>query len=175
MSELTFDNKFESFRTFRGAQMRTDMTMGLVNKRKFRCYREFTGATVLRFTAARDFLLTAQDLQLDAGQAKVQIMTGGTPGGVFTDIPTKFCMNTIGGDVAGFSAVAAGGTFTGGTEREVIRANAGAGQGAGRPSPAGARLLGAGTFYMVITVTGTTSGVYSFEFEELDTVAGVAV
>jgi hypothetical protein len=63
MSELTFDNKFESFRTFRGAQMRTDMTMGLVNKRKFRCYREFTGATVLRFTAARDFLLTAQDLQ----------------------------------------------------------------------------------------------------------------
>jgi hypothetical protein len=151
------------------------MTMGLVKKRKFRAYREFTTATVLRFTPTRDFLLTMQDLQLDAGQAKVQVMTGGTPGGTFTDIPSKFCMNTIGGDVAGFSTVAAGGTLTGGTEREVLRANAGAGQGSGRPSTAGARLLQAGTYYMVITVTGTTSGVYSFEFEELDTVLGVPV
>ena len=171
----TWDNKLESSRTFRGAQMRTDMTMGLVGKRKFRAYREFTGATVLRFTAGRDFLLTMQDLQLDAGQARVAIVVGGTPGGTFTDITSKFCMNTIGGDSAGFGAVAAGGTLTGGTEREVLRANAGAGSGAGRPSTAGLRLLNAGTYYMVITVTGTTSGVYSFEFEELDTVAGVAV
>lgn len=173
MSYITWNNKLESARTFRGAQLRADFTMGLVGKRKFRVYREFTGATVLRFTAGRDFLLTTQDLQLDAGQARVAIMVGGTPGGTFTDIPTKFCMNTIGGDSAGFSTVAAGGTFTGGTERDVMRANAGGGAGAGRPSSAGIRMLGAGTFYMVITVTGTTSGIYSFEFEELDTIAGV--
>lgn len=158
----------ETFYSFRGAMFVAQMSRGLWEKKKFRAYREFSGAVSIKFVITKNFLLTLQDLQLDAGAAKVQILTGATEGGVFTPIISKFCMNTVGGDVAGNCVVSAGGTLTGGVEREVIRANAGGGQGAGRPGSAGTRVLSAGTYYMQLTVTGTTSGVYSLEWEELD-------
>ena len=158
----------EALFTFRGSMFVTQMSRGLWEKKKFRVYREFTGATAIKFVITKNFILTLQDLQLDAGAVKVQILSGATEAGVFTPVTTKFCMNTVGGDVPGNCVVSAGGTLTGGVEREVLRANAGGGQGAGRPGAAGARVLSAGTYYMNLTVTGTTSGVYALEWEELD-------
>lgn len=157
----------EGSRLFRGADMRADMTMGLWNKQKFRAYREFTGPVALKFVITKNFILTLQDLHLDTGQARVQILTGATEGGTFTPITTKFCMNTIGGDIAGNCIISAGGTLTGGTEREVLRANAGGGAGADA-GKGGVRALTAGTYYMNITAPGSVSGIYALEWEELD-------
>lgn len=165
----------EAPRVFRGASFRTDQTLGLWQKKKFRAFFEFTGNATLRFTATRDFILTLQDLHLDAGAVRLAIVAAPTPSGVWTPVPTKFCMNTIGGDSAGFTTVDTGGTITGGTSRDVLRANAGGGSGAGSPSPAGPRPLNANVFYMNIVVTGSTSGIYSIEWEELDTVGGILV
>lgn len=158
----------ESSYSFRGGAFVAQMSRGLWEKKKFRAYREFTGATTVKFVTTKNFLLYLQDIQLDVGQAKVRVVTGATEGGTYTAMTTKFCMNTVGGDVAGNSVFTAGGTITGGTEREVLRANAGGGAGAGRPASAGIRVLSAGTYYLDITVTGSTSGVYSIEWEELD-------
>lgn len=169
MSQNILNGARESEFSYRGAQFVSQMSRAVWEKKKFRAYHEFVASANLKFVITKNFLLTLQDLQLDTGQAKVEILTGATEGGVFTAIPTKFCMNTVGGDSAGNSTVSAGGTLTGGTQREVLRANAGGGQGTGRPATAGIRVLAAGTYYMRITVTGSTSGVYSLEWEELDT------
>lgn len=158
----------ETFYSFRGSMFVQQMSRGLWEKKKFRAYKEFTGATTVKFVITKNFLLTLQDLQLDAGMARMRVVTGATEGGTFTALASKFSMNTVGGDVPGNSTLTSGGTITGGTEREVMRANAGAGAGAGRPASAGIRVLSAGTYYLDITVSGTTSGVYSLEWEELD-------
>lgn len=151
---------------FQGAALVQEIAPALFAKRSFRAYREFTGAQSLKFVAAKPFLLTYQGLYVDAGAAKCRILQGATEGGTFTAILTKFCKNLLDGPVAGNTTISAGGTLTGGTEREVLRASSGAGVGIlntiGAP-----RLLPAGTYQMDITVTGTTSGVYVLEWDEL--------
>lgn len=169
MSKNVINGSMESEFSFRGAQFVSQMGRGLWEKKKFRAYREFSASVNIKFVTTKNFLLTLQDLQLDTGQAKVTILTGATEGGSFVAMPTKFCMNTVGGDVPGNTTITVGGTLTGGTEREVLRANSGGGQGAGRPASAGIRVLSAGTYYMQLVVTGSTTGVYSLEWEELDT------
>jgi hypothetical protein len=139
------------------------MADGLFDGRQYRVYREFTASTVLKFVATKPFILTGQNLYVDAGAARVAVSIGGTEGGTFTTFGTLFGKNGTNVKPSG-ATVAAGGTITGGQEREVLRVNAGAGQGA-VTSLLGDRVLPAGTYYMSITVTGTTSGVYSFEFE----------
>lgn len=139
---------------------------GLFAGRQFRFYREFTAATVLKLVFTKPFILTDQRLYVDAGQAKVTVSVGGTEGGTFTGFTGVFGKNGINVKPSGATAFA-GGTITGSTEREVIRVNAGAGSGFSADT-ANARVLPAGTYYMSVTVTGTTSGVYSFEFETLD-------
>ena len=153
-----------------GMPLFSGISRGLLDKRQFRAYREFTAATTIKFVAAKPFLLTAQTLYCDAGNAKATITTGGTEAGTFTAMATKFCKWLIGGPTVGSTTLSVGGTTSGGTEREVLRAASGAGVGI-LNSIGGTRALDAGTYYITIAVTGTTSGVYSLEWEELNTLS----
>lgn len=162
-------NRGEQGMVWRGMQLVCGLSRSLFEKRQFRAYREFTTSTVLKFEATHPFLLTYQSLWTGQGAARVVVSTGGTEGGTFTAIPTKFCKYLLDGAVAGGTVVSAGGTHTGGSEREVLRSDsssAGGGQG-NKNTLGGERILPAGTYYMDITVTGTTSGMYAVEWEEL--------
>lgn len=152
-----------------GSLLVREQTSGFFNKKQFRAYYEFAATTVLRFTAARPFLLTHQSLWTGQGSARMVISTGGTPGGTFTPVATKFCKYLLDGAVDGDTTLAAGGTVTIGQEREVLRSDSStAGGGSGNSNTLGGeRALPAGTYYMTITVTGTTAGMYSLEWEEL--------
>lgn len=142
------------------------MSSALHDGRKFRAYREFTGNITIRAVFTKPFLLTAQSLHLDTGQARLVITVGATEAGTFnTDIPTIFAANGLRVLPSGLT-MTTGGTVTGGAEREVLRANSGGGAGA-ETELQGTRQLPAGTYYMTITVTGSTSGVYAIEFENL--------
>lgn len=151
-----------------GAMCVTDKSRALFDKRLFRAFHEFTVSTVVKFVAAKNFYLTSQRLWTGQGAARLAITTGGTEGGAFAPVATKFGLNTVGGEAAGFTTVSAGGTLTGGTSREVLRSDsATAGGGSGNSDTVSSRrYLAAGTYYMVVTVMGTTAGMYSLEWEE---------
>ena len=167
----------ESVRSYRGAMMVYFQSMGFWRGRQFRVYSRITANTQFRFTCTRDFLLTAQSLYCDDGRVEVQILTGSTPSGVWTAIPTVNAKNRIGMSPVPLNTPEVGGSFTGGTERELIMSDSGAGQGIGLGNILlGDRGLPAGTYFFQATVMGATvNALYSFEWEELDTVAGVPV
>jgi len=139
-------------------------------QRCFRAYLEFSANTVIQFVATKPFLLTTQKLWTGQGAARVVVSTGGTPSGTFLPLATKFCTNTKDGLAVGTTTLSSGGTVTTGTEREVLRADSGtAGGGTGSTdAQSGERVLAAGTYFMSVTVTGTTQGMYTLEWEELD-------
>lgn len=165
----------ESIRSFRGAILVVVQSMGLWDGKQFRQYFPFTGATQLQFVCARDFILTRQLLYVDDGLAQVRVLTGATPAGTFTNTESQAAKNRLGTvTYVQQNFMKSGGTFTGGTERELFRADSGAGVGiAFLNVEDNARVLPAGTYYFDITVTGITGGIYSFEWEELSTVNGV--
>lgn len=154
-----------------GALLTLDQSPSLWRGRKFRAYREFSADTTLKLVATKPFLLAAQRLWTGQGAARVVITTGSTESGTFTAIPTQFPLNTKDTPVpVSTVSISAGGTVTGGTEREVLRSDSSsAGGGSGNSdllsSP---RLLAAGTYYITITITGTTAGMYALEWEDLD-------
>lgn len=161
----------EVLRNFRGALLVQLQSVGLWEGKQFRQYRAFNDTTYLRFTAARPFILSKQLLYVDDGQAQVRVLTGSTPSGVWTNTPTQTNKNRYSPAALAYvqqNVVQAGGTFTGGTERELFRADSGGGQGVAFSSvEENVRVLPAGDYYFEITVTGTTAGIYSFEWEEL--------
>lgn len=156
--------------SWRGNQLVSLLTRGFYEKKQFRAYKEFTANTVVKAVFAKPFYLTSQVLYCDAGAAKVTVSTGGTEGGVFVDMPTKFCKYLIEGAVTGSTTITTGGTVTIGNEREVMRVACGTGGNAqtAATSLTSIRALPAGTYYITITVTGTTSGIYSLEWEEIE-------
>lgn len=157
--------KPESIRTYKGTLLTSD-ELALREGRAFRAYREFSANTVLKLVFSKPFRLTAQSLWTGQGAARAVVSTGGTEGGTFTAITTIFNKNTQTGAAATTTA-AVGGTTTGGSEREVLRSDSGTGGGVGSPnSQEGDRMLAAGTYYITITITGTTAGMYSLEWIE---------
>lgn len=170
----------ESIRSFRGALLVQMQSMGFWKGRQYRVYQRIAsvgaGSIEFRFSCARDFLLTGQTLYCDDGRIEVQIFTGATPSGVWTPIATTNAKNRIGAAAAvvNLNIPEEGGTFADGTERELIMADSGSGQGIGLGNILlGDRGLPAGTYYFRATYPGVVSAFYSFEWEELDTVAGV--
>ena len=165
----------ESLRSFRGAMLVQMQSMGLWTGRQFRVYRTFTVAQQFRFTCTKDFILSKQNLYTGIGSCQLQILTGSTPSGTWANVATQNAKNKLGTNTyVAANNVQDGGTFTGGTEREIIRADSGSGQGVSASSADDSyRVLPAGTYYFNLTVTGSTAGIYSFEWEELDTVNGV--
>lgn len=160
--------KPESVYSADGALCSTDKTPALLNKKLWRAYREFSANTTIRLVATKPFYLTSQRLWTGQGSARVVVSTGGTPAGTFTAIPSQFCLNTTLPAAVADIVIAAGGTHTGGTEREVLRSDSStAGGGSGNADIlAQRRLLNAGTYYIDIVITGTTAGMYSLEWEE---------
>ena len=163
----------DALRTWRGAMLVQMQSMGFWRGKQFRAYREFSlagaGTLTLRFVCAKDFLLTSQSLYVDDGAARLVVSTGGTPAGSWVAVPTVNAMFRIGIDPVTSNILTSGGSVTGGTEREVLRSDSGGGAGIGFDNRiSGVRGLPAGTYYFTITATGTTTGMYSFEYEELD-------
>lgn len=167
---IDVNGTLSSERLFRGAQLTTDMSLGLWQKKQFRAYREFVANTTLVMVCSTPILLTYQSLFLTSGIARAVISTGDTPTGVPSQLFTKYCKNTIDGAVAGNTSISTLTSSTGGGQREVLIAAAGTGVGLGNQHlpMGGPRLLAAGTYYINIVVTGSTSGMYSLEWEELD-------
>lgn len=171
MLGLSINAVKEAMRTFRGAVLVQLQSMGLWEGRQFRQYYAFTAATQLRFVAAAPFVLSDQSLYVGEGSAQVKVLTGSTPAGTWNNTATQQAKNRYSPKALAYTQqnlIQAGGTFTGGTERELIRANAGVGQGnASRTVDSNVRVLPAGTYFFDITISGTTSGIYAFEWEEL--------
>lgn len=164
---------YESGASFRGAMLVQELSEGLFNKNKFRAYLEFAAAVCVRMQFDVPFMLTSQRLWTGQGAARGVVSTGGTQSGTFTTLPTKFCLNTLGGDVPGRSVFTVGGSVAGGTEREVLRSDSGtSGGGSGNADLLSSnRILNPGVYYFTITPTGITSGIWSIEWEELPELA----
>lgn len=160
----------EQAMSWRGTQMMLQLTRGFFERKQFRAYKEFTGNTVLKMVFAKPFFLHSQVLYTDVGAARVTISTGGVESGVWVDMPTKFGKYLIEGPVAGSTTVTTGGTVTIGNEREVMRVSCGTGGNSATAATtlSSIRALPPGTYYATITVTGTTTGIYSIEWEEIE-------
>ncbi|MNJ09289.1 hypothetical protein D3C77_34310 [compost metagenome] len=160
--------------SFRGALLVQVQSLGLWQGRQFRQYRAFSGTGItlqLRFQATKPFILSDQRLYIDDGIAQVRVLTGATPSGTWTNTATQQGKNRYSAEALAYvqgNFMQAGGTFTGGTERELFRADAGGGQGIAYSNiDANVRVLPAGDYYFEIVLTGQTAGIYSFEWEEL--------
>lgn len=168
---------FKSIRGFRGAMQVLLLGDGFWQGRQFRMYREFTltaGQVVtLQWVATEPFLLQHQSLLLVGGDARAVIVTGATPSGTFTPISTVNPKYRIGIDPVSTVTVSAGGTVTGGTEREVLLCAASTGgatkSALGETALPSTRGLPATTFYQTITAGANgATGIYAVEWEDLD-------
>lgn len=162
----------EGFRRIRVDVAQTSFFEG----REFRAYKEWTTATtatyVIRATVPLDIVLFALGVTLEAGSARVETVLGGTPGGTFSEILPIFPANTMSTRptpiYANQTVLAAGGTLTGGTVIDVLRAKAAdnsnfaASVGTG---PSDERGVAANTYYFRITLTGAI-GVFKARWEE---------
>lgn len=162
-------NEPERLLSLGGALFVQEQTRGFVDRRQFRAYKRFTANTVLKMVFGKPFYLTDQSLWTGAGAAVITVTTGGTESGTFVTEPNKFCKWLLDGPVVGNTTFQSGGAITGGSEREVLESDSGTGGNANGNGAnlAGRRALPAGTYYFSITVSGTTRGKYSLEWEEL--------
>lgn len=101
----------------------TDFFLG----REFRTYYELIQAASwttfwLRVTATDDFNLLSQTVTLDSGAARVSVWLDATASGVWTDIPA-FGRNRMSDTPieTPFLTMSVGGSFTGGTEVDLLR------------------------------------------------------
>lgn len=152
-----------------GVQHVDNVAPGLWEGNTFRVYAEFNANDVFRFTADTPFALDAQSLLVLEGEARLEVVTAGTPGGSWTAVPTHFNKKLAGATLAPTFLVDRGGTHTGGNQREVLLVKAGTGGQAVavQTLSQGKRILPAGTYYMRVTVTGATRGMYAIEYDKL--------
>ena len=172
-------NLFKSIRGFAGAMQVIFLTDNFWQQRSVRMYREYSVAagttSWLRLVAPRPFMLQNQTLYVEAFAMRVSVQTGAVPvGATWTPVTTLFGKHLLYGPGLHQCTVdrLTAGTVTPGNEREVLRASVGTGPGQ-TATPLGVGLFGmralpAGTYYFALTATGGTStGIYSFELEEL--------
>lgn len=170
---------FKAVRAFRGAVQVVFLGNGFWAGKQYRAYYEFSLAqnatATIRLTASKAFLLQSQELYLDSGAVRAVIYTSpATSPGPWSPLATRFGKYLLAGAGSFDSTLDVSttlGAITGGNEREVLRVAAGGGnnQGFGR-GIFGWRALPANSYYIQLTATGsgTSSGVYSIEVEELD-------
>lgn len=162
---------------------------GFFEGREFRSYFEFSvdagtslavGATrYFRFSSPVDFILQSQIIEVDKGGVRIRAFTGATDGGGWSDVPiiaknrSPERRQFPSGYYVGQATFSTGGTFSGGTEVDVLRArtasqsvsasNVGAVQDA-------ARYLPAGTYFLIMQplagVNDASEGTYSLSWEE---------
>lgn len=147
--------------------------------REFRHVQEFSiaqGATlVLRFICDIDFIVFLQRISIDAGAIRFSsVNSGGTAGGSWTSqvvMPKNQMSLPNRAAYTGHLTIDAGGTYTGGTERDVMRLRTdtqGNSQASIGVTADDARGVGAGTYYVRLQNigSGTSTGVYYIDWEE---------
>jgi hypothetical protein len=168
-----YTSTLENYRRIRVDTGQTSFFRG----RQFRSYSDFTLAAAevryFRFTSLTDFVLFDQTLSVSGGSVRLSVWTGATASGTWAPIPVigKNRMSSIPQPpyVTGVT-FETGGTFTGGTEVEVIRlvsATATAQQSTVGANAGDERGLPASTFYIKVEATNSTPSVlYSLFWEE---------
>lgn len=141
--------------------------------REFRTYKEFSivqgGSYNIKVVSSSDTIVYQFGADLSAGSVKIELVTGGTEGGSFTDSATVFNCNTmsIAPSVSSGVTLTANGTHTGGTVVDLLFADVGKGvdASASEEYPQG---FSAGTFYIRITNLSnqTSTGIFRARWEE---------
>ena len=162
---------------------------GFFEGREFRSYFEFSaekttsipvaGSRTFKFTCPVDFILQSQVLDIDKGGVVLRAFTGATDGGGWTTVPViaKNRSPTRRQYQSGYyvpqATVSTGGTFTLGTETDVLRART-ASQNVSASNVGSAqddsRYLPAGTYFIRLSpltgVNDASEGIYSITWEE---------
>lgn len=155
---------------------------GFFAGREFRSYYELNVAAAstinLRFVSPVNFILWEQTLSLDSGGRRMRVFTGATTSGTWTPRPA-IGRNRMTDRPAPYytpvGVLSVGGTFTGGTEVELLRLRTNTNQGNASSSTVGARAsdergLPPGEYVISLEpltgVTDAATGVYSIEWEE---------
>jgi hypothetical protein len=142
--------------------------------RERRSFKEWATATtatyVIRATTPINIILDSLEIALEAGSARIETVVGGTPGGTWAEVLPIFNANnmTTAPVYVGQLVLDAGGTHTGGTVLDVLRAKTDT--NTNRSSSVGGaadsvRGVAPGVYYFRITLTGAI-GVASFRWEE---------
>lgn len=162
---------------------------GFFEGREFRSYFEFSadagtslavGATrSFRFVIPVDFILQAQTIEVDKGGVRIRAFINATDGGSWTTVPVISKNRSPArrvfpsGYYVGQATFFTGGSFTGGTEVDVLRART-ASQTVASSNVSAAqdatRYLPAGTYFLIMQplagVNDTSEGIYSLSWEE---------
>lgn len=155
--------------------------------REFRIFKELNLAPsaiyVMKLVLPIDIVIYSATVEIESGQLRLSVVSGGTEGGSFSETFTRFPANgmTPGrkrrNDYNGTTyqptvVITAGGTLTGGTETEVVRVKANNNTNAGStvtPSSTDARGVAPGTYYFRfqnLSGVDTLSGVFRLRWEE---------
>lgn len=143
--------------------------------REFRTFREWatatTGSFVIKAVVPLNIILHELNVQCDAGSVRIETMVGGTEGGTFNDalpiFPTNAMTEKPQPAYVNQTTLHGGGTHTGGTTLDVLRAktsdnsNFSGSVGAGLAE----RGVAANTYYFRMTLTGF-EGVFRARWEE---------
>lgn len=162
------------------ARLRVDVGQtGFFDGREFRTFRELDMASgsglVIKAVVPLNIILFGLAVELISGSLRVETVAAGTEGGSFSETLPIFPRNTMSERPTPVYAtqvsLTAGGTHTGGTTLDVIRAQtSGIGSQAGSVGAEGGdeRGVGAGTYYFRLTASGTDPavGVFRARWEE---------
>lgn len=158
-------------------RLRVDVAQtGFFAGREFRTFKEWTVATtatyVIKAVVPVNIILFNLSISLDEGSARIETLAGGTEGGVFGETLPIFGRNTMSDRPAPFYApvvvLTAGGTLTGGTLLDPLRAKTDANTNQAfsvGASNGDERGVGLGTYYFRVTLTGAI-GVFKAWWEE---------
>ena len=158
-------------------RLRVDVAQtGFFAGREFRTFKEWSAATtatvVIKAVVPIDIILFELGIELEAGTARIETLVGGTEGGTFAEVLPIFPTNTMSEKpqppYAAQVVLTSGGTLTGGTLLDPLRAktsdnsNFSASVGAAAGAERG---VGANTYYFRATLTAVI-GVFKARWEE---------
>ncbi len=144
--------------------------------REFRSFKEWAAATtatyVIRATVPVNTILFELGIEIEEGAARIETVVGGTPGGSFSEVLPIFGANNMSDRPTPFyvaqNVIEAGGTHTGGTVLDVLRAKTSGNSnfaGSVGSSTGAERGVAIGTYYFRITLTGAI-GILKMRWEE---------
>jgi hypothetical protein len=160
------------------ARIRVDVGQtGFFAGREFRAFKEFNlvGGTslVLKVESPVDFILFGASLILVEGEIRAESLTGGAEDGSFSEVIPVYGRNGMTDRPFPYYTsqivVTAGGTLTGGTLRDVLlnktsgNSNFASTVGSEQSDERG---LPPGTYYIKLTATGTSRGLFNLRWEE---------
>lgn len=160
-------------------RLRVDVAQtGFFAGREFRTFKEFAAATtstyVIKIVVPVNTILFEFGMEIEAGDARIETVSGGSPveGGSYSETLPRISTNTMTENpqppYVGQNVMTAGGTLTGGTVIDVLRAKAASNSNfsASVGAEAGAeRGVAPATYYWRVTMNGFI-GVLKARWEE---------